>query len=108
MAFEDNVWDLCEDERGSALGSRMNGNILWTLGPPLPELQSNELFLDVYEVGEKTGLMFVLSYEESNPVLKPIEPRNLYNPKPLEYSAPAIPFKLYELTRCGNIGSSRE
>ncbi len=104
LEFENNSWDLCNGERGTARGDQYNTDILWTIGPPRVEMQAGEVLLEVWAVGEKSSVRYVIGYENDSAVLKETSGFDLYDvSKPWEYVGDPIPFEMYELLVCNNL-----
>jgi len=102
VAFDDEEWSLCRGGRGNAVGEIFSGNIVWTLGPPTPGLNSNEIFLQAWEVTRDVGHRYVLSFRDSQPVLIPFDrdapPGEQLSDREDEVQA----FEVYELHFCTN------
>ncbi len=104
MIFGNNTWDLCTAERGLAVGELMNGNLLWTIGPPREGMLGNEVSLLVWNVDNDIGRAYVTGYLDGTPVLKQVSNYDNYDTvTPFEYTGEPIPFGLYELTACLNL-----
>lgn len=104
MVFENNTWDFCDSGRGVAFGDALNGPTRWTLAPPAESLglEANEITIGVGSPTEEKGYAGVLSYENDQPVLKPIQSFNQRSTEKVEYVNDPIPFEMYELTSCLN------
>lgn len=100
FVFDENAWDLCANLRGSAEGSIVAGVIVWTIGPPTPELKSNEITFGVWSPIQEKGMRTVLGTDAGSPVMKMTEPWNQYSSDPIIFTGEEIPFDVHELIYC--------
>ena len=98
--FEDNSWDLCAGLRGNAEGSIITGAIVWTIGPPTPNLKSNEITFGAWSPIQDKWMGGVLGTNDGRPVFKLIEPWDRYSGEPIVLTGEEIPIEVFELVFC--------
>ncbi|MDG0867989.1 hypothetical protein [Candidatus Lucifugimonas marina] len=104
IRFEGQTLDLCAQGNGVALGTVMNGGIVWTIGPPREGMLGNEVFFTLWNPEKDLGGAFVLGYQNDSPVLKLVTNYKYSDTvTPFTYKGDPIPFQSFELTTCLNL-----
>jgi hypothetical protein len=102
IAFDDEEWSLCAGGRGNSVGDIFSGNIVWTLGPPPPDLNSNEIILQAWEVTRDVRHRYVLSVRDDRPALIPFNRDVPLGSESRFNEAETRGFETYELLFCTN------
>ena len=102
VAFDDEEWSLCRGGRGNSVGEIFGGNIVWTLGPPTPDLNSNEIIFQAWEVTRGVGHRYVLSFRDDQPTLIPFNRDAPLGSESRFNEAKTRGFEVYELLFCTN------
>lgn len=104
IIFSDHTLDLCARGNGIAVGTILDGGIVWTIGPPREGMLGNEIFFTVWNPENDTGGAFVLGYENDSPYLKLITNYRYGDAStPFTYVDEITPFESFELTDCLNL-----
>ena len=96
LAFEGNNIALCPAGRAYSDGALMVGNLLWSIGPPTPEMAANEMYVLMSQLRPRDELSYVLSYRDNTPTLIP-SAHGLDKLNSVPENFEPIPFEVFEL-----------
>ncbi len=100
-------WHLCDrfgtgNGTGVAEGSLLNGELVYRVGFPTPDMASNEAFLVISDDGEASWKTLVLTYQSGSGVLIPAEV-GTYGRRPADaatWATGPMEFKVYDSAIC--------
>lgn len=101
LQLPNEVWHLCSDFKGSASGELLNGEVLWSIAPPTPDIQPNEVLLVVTDDRGRTNQTFVLSYRDGQPTAIPEMEHNPGSGTPKLLADGPMQFQVFDSPSCG-------